>query len=124
VDPQCNAGVPGVRGSRVNAPPSTGSEQATNPDARKRIVQFIEGLQRMLGSRESQEMGMFDIIAKSIDTMQAGITRSKLAAYSPDIVIEIPGNACNFFEFHRARELIGIGRRMAERALAASSNRI
>ena len=124
MDAQCNAGVPGVRGSRVNRPPSAGSEQANNPDARKRIAQFIEGLQRMLGSRESQEMGMFDITAKSIDTMQAGITRSKLAAYSPDIVIEIPGNACNFFEFHRARELIGIGRRMAERALAASSNRI
>lgn len=112
----------GKKDPELDAHPSAGSEQAKNPDARKRIAQFIEGLQRMLGSRESHEMGMFDIIAKSIDTMQAGITRSKLAAYSPDIVIEIPGNACNFFEFHRARELIGIGRRKAEQALAASLN--
>lgn len=97
---------------------STAAEQTTNLDIQKRIAQFIEGLQRKLGSRDSDDLGMFDIIARSIDTMQSGITRSKLAAYSPDIVIEIPRNACTFFEFHRAREMIDIGRQKATEALA------
>ncbi|HSS64649.1 MAG TPA: patatin-like phospholipase family protein [Gammaproteobacteria bacterium] len=102
---------------------SAGGEQAASPDIQKRIAQFIEGLQRKLGARDSDDMGMFDIIAHSIDTMQTGIARSKLAAYSPDIVIEIPRNACTFFEFHRAREMIEIGRHRAALALRERSRR-
>lgn len=98
--------------------PSGREEQHSNLDVQKRIAQFIEGLQLKLASRGSEDLGMFDIIARSIDTMQTGITRSKLAAYSPDIVIEIPRNACAFFEFHRAREMIEIGRQRAAQALA------
>lgn len=41
----------------------------------------------------------------------------KLAAYSPDVTIEIPKNACGIFEFYRAKELIELGRRKAEKAL-------
>lgn len=112
----------GETDEQLNPPPSTKGNQAADPDAQRRIAQFIEGLQRKLGSRDSPDLGMFDIIARSIDTMQTGITRSKLAAYSPDIVIEIPRNACTFFEFHRAREMIEIGRRRAAQALALGEN--
>jgi NTE family protein len=93
-------------------------EQTANLDVQKRIAQFIEGLQWKLSARDPEDPSMFDIIVRSIDTMQTGITRSKLAAYSPDIVIEIPRNACTFFEFHRAREMIEIGRQKAAEALA------
>lgn len=108
----------GKADAALDGPPMASSEDTANPDVRRRITQFIEGLQLKLGSRESRDIGMFDIIAKSIDTMQAAISRSKVAAYSPDIVIEIPANACGFLEFHRARELIDLGHERAARALA------
>lgn len=109
--------------AKFDALPLVRINHATNLDARRRIAQFIEGLHHMFGSPESQDMGMFHIIAQSIDTMQSSISQSKLAAHSPDIVIEIPVNACIFFEFHRARELREIGRRSTARALAVSTNR-
>lgn len=86
---------------------------------RRMIGEFVE---EVLGKKstegEVEEMGMFDIISQSLDTMQNTITRLKLAAYSPDIIIEIPKNACGFYEFDRADAMIELGRRRAEEALA------
>lgn len=50
-----------------------------------------------------------DLLTKSIDVMQGAIARLKLAAYAPDRVVEIPRDACTFFEFHRAKEMAQLG---------------
>lgn len=63
--------------------------------------------------------GMFDAMSMTMDTMQNAIGRLKLAAYSPDVVIEIPRDACTFYEFYRAEELIAIGRQRAAATLPA-----
>jgi NTE family protein len=65
----------------------------------------------------TDEMGLFDIIVRSMETMQNTIARLKMAAYSPDVVVKIPRNACGFLEFYRAQEMIALGRREAERLL-------
>jgi NTE family protein len=49
--------------------------------------------------------------------MQGAIARLKLAAYAPDKTIEIPRNACSFFEFHRAEEMANLGYERARKAL-------
>jgi len=49
--------------------------------------------------------------------MQDRIARFQLAAYSPDIVIEIPRDLCAFYEVYRAEELIRIGREKAQAVL-------
>jgi len=58
-----------------------------------------------------------DVIELSIQTMQRLITRYRLSAYPPDVLIEIPVDACGTFEFHRAMEMIDLGRQVAARAL-------
>ena len=75
---------------------------------REKISQFISGL---LESDEPEDAtpDAADLLVKSIDIMQGGIARLKLAAYSPDKVIDIPRNACTFFEFHRAEEMAELG---------------
>ena len=84
------------------------------------IHNFIEEL---LGKKpvekEMDELGMFDVISQSLDTMQNGIARLKLASYSPDIIINIPKNACYFHEFHRADDMIELGRQRAKEALTS-----
>ena len=46
---------------------------------------------------------------QTIEIMQNGIARLKLAAYSPDMVITVPRDLCQFWEFDRAAEMIEIG---------------
>ena len=81
------------------------------------IADFVEGLRKKRGQSEHEDMGFFDIISKAYDSMQSTIARFKLAAYSPDIIIDIPKNICGFFEFERADEIIEIGRSKAVEVL-------
>ena len=55
-----------------------------------------------------------------MQTMQDTITRLKLAAFSPDVTVDIPRNACTLFEFWRAVELIALGRERAAQRFAKS----
>jgi NTE family protein len=65
-------------------------------------------------------LGFTDLMARSLDTMQAQIARVQLALDPPELVIRIPRDACQFYEFWRAREMIEIGRREADKALDAA----
>lgn len=78
----------------------------------QKIIDFIDNLHRKDNDKKD-DAGFFDIISKSLDVMQSTIANFKLAAYMPDVLIEIPKDACSIYEFERASELIEIGRREA-----------
>lgn len=86
---------------------------------RERIQAFVDELQERFRPEQSEpDWSYFDIIALSMETMQNTITRLKLAAYTPDVTITIARDAARLFEFHRARELIELGREKAARMLS------
>lgn len=86
---------------------------------RRRISEFVES---MIGKREprvvTREPGMVELFASSLDIVQETITRLKIAAQPPDLLVTIPRNACAFYEFDRAEELIELGRLRTREALA------
>jgi NTE family protein len=94
------------------------SSESHRATYRRRIAEFIES---MMEKRERQaaigEPGAFELFARSLDTVQETITRLKLAAEPPDLLITIPRNAAAFYEFHRADELIELGRKRTREAL-------
>ncbi|MCD6432692.1 MAG: patatin-like phospholipase family protein [Sulfurimonas sp.] len=63
------------------------------------------------------DIGMFDIMGKTIDIMQNAILASKMAGYAPDIIIGIPNDACGFYEFNRGYEMIELGRMITKETL-------
>lgn len=63
---------------------------------------------------------LMEVMSRALDTMQERIGRVQLALEPPDLLIRIPRDACEFYEFWRAAELIEIGRREAEKALDAA----
>jgi NTE family protein len=65
-------------------------------------------------------LGLVELMSRSLDTMQAQIARVELALDPPELVVRIPRDACQFYEFWRAAELIDIGRAEAEKALDAA----
>jgi NTE family protein len=85
---------------------------------RKKVGKLVDSLLQKRGHRaDPHEPGIVELFARSLETVQVTITRLKLAAQPPDLLITIPRNACAFYEFHRAEELIEIGRRRAREAL-------
>lgn len=89
----------------------------------KAIDDFIDQLQDKLGMDSGQQhddgptLSMTDTALLSLDAMQATIARCMLAAYPPDLLIEIPINTCGAHEFYRAAEVIQTGEDCAEQAL-------
>jgi NTE family protein len=84
---------------------------------RKRILKFVQSA-RPARARSEPARGLFDVAFTSMQTMQDTIARLRLSAYSPDVMVEVPRNACGFFEFWRAEELIALGRDRAAQAFA------
>jgi NTE family protein len=84
---------------------------------RHRIGEFI-GRMIPRGEIRPREPGTFELLAQSMDLMQANLSRLRLAAYAPDLLIQLPHNMALAYEFYRARELIELGRVQARAALA------
>jgi NTE family protein len=74
---------------------------------RSRITRFVSEL--FNNNSEAGTPGAARLMVRSIDVMQGAIARLKLAAYVPDIIVEIPRDSAGFFEFNRAEELAELG---------------
>lgn len=61
-------------------------------------------------------IGKFDIMNLTIETMQSALVQYKIAGYPPDLLVNVPKDACRTYDYHKAPELIQIGR---ERMIAA-----
>ncbi len=84
---------------------------------RQRVGDFFG---RVLPHSEGKprEPGAWNLLNQSMDLMQANLSRLRLAAYEPDLLIQLPRNMSTAYEFYRARELIERGREQAREALA------
>lgn len=63
------------------------------------------------------KLGSFEVMNRTIDIAQAALARHQLANYPPDLLIEVPRSACRSLDFHRAAEVIEVGRALAAVAL-------
>jgi NTE family protein len=89
------------------------AEEKTQIDAIKDV--FMETVDRFLP--EDNDLTMFDVLDRTLDTMQNGLTRYRLGGYPPDILIEISKDICNTYDFHKAAEVIESGRVAAREQL-------
>jgi NTE family protein len=98
------------------------AEESGAPEAasyRQRIADFVGAL---IPSREKKrervtEIGVLELFARSLDVVQETVTRFKLAAQPPDLIVRVSRDACAFYEFHRAAEMIELGRERTRAAL-------
>ncbi len=101
------------------APPPAVEEAADAPGYRQRIGAYIGRLMAHVDSGDApREPGALELLTQAMDLMQANLARLRLAAYEPDLLIQLPRNMASAYEFYRARELIELGRQAARETLA------
>lgn len=61
-----------------------------------------------------------DVLSLSLDAASALLTRVRMATNPPDVLIEVPLASARTWDFHRATELIELGRALAVPALDAA----
>lgn len=97
------------------------------PTARSVLSRFsnaVDGIDALAESEvETEEdthvprLGGFEVMNRTIEISQAALMRHTLAAYPPDLLIEVPRTVCRSLEFYRASEVIEIGHELACAAL-------
>ncbi len=80
------------------------------------IHRFIKNIQESVKSNGKKDWDVYDVAVQAFEAMQSTIARQKLAAYPPDLTIEIARNACSTLEFDRADEMIELGYSKAKQA--------
>lgn len=109
-----NLCAPSSKVSTTPEQPAIKDEQSS--PLRDSISRFAAKMYPSSAGSNRSELDMYDIAYQSFDTMQGTIARQKLAAYPPDIVVEIARNCCRTLDFDRANELIMLGyQKMNER---------
>lgn len=94
--------------SSIDPEPDDAAAPATTDDATERAAP---------ARQPRPPVGKFDVVNLALDTMQAALTQHKLAGYRPDVLVTVPKTASRSLDFHRAAEMIGLGRRLTEEAL-------
>ncbi|MGD9386705.1 MAG: patatin-like phospholipase family protein [Gammaproteobacteria bacterium] len=99
--------------------------------SRQRVAELMQGEDgpgggEAEGSKDPAADGpeipsILDVVTTSLDVMQNSIARMKLASYTPDLVIDIPRDACLFYEFYRAKEMIALGYERAREGMDRQS---
>lgn len=97
--------------SRPQAPPARGDEDNRFAGLRRRVAAFLDEITPTPDEASAGErpLSAYELALSTMDAMQCTISRMKLAAYAPEIVVEVPRGTATFFEFYRARELIDAG---------------
>jgi len=90
---------------------------ANSTSFRTRVGRFIRDLQSSDENDKADTLGAYDVADQAFDAMQSTIARQKLAAYPPDIIIEISRNTCGTFDFDHAARIIELGRIKARECL-------
>lgn len=87
-----------------------------------KVQEFMQALRQ--GGSMRGKLGFYDVIDQAFDAMQGTIARQKIAAYPPDILVELPRNLCGMLEFEHARELIDAGYRAAAQQIPLAEKRL
>lgn len=83
---------------------------ATVNDIIKKIIEFIPG-----GNKQSQ--GYYTLVHFTISVMLERISELSLMANKPDILINIPVSSAKTFDFNKAKQLIELGRKEAQKSI-------
>jgi NTE family protein len=99
-----------------------GAAQAFDTDlARSLLARIGAGTDPADVERASEALPLsltkLDVMNQSLEAMQSLVTRYRLAAYSPDVLVTIPKDACRTTDFHRAATMIALGRTLTAQAL-------
>jgi NTE family protein len=97
-------------------------------DALDALAQHVAALRSSTASQPTEDsedtqteslpsIHMREVLNLSMDAAQGALARYCLAAQPPDVLVTVPRDACRTFDFHKAAELIDLGRDLARQAL-------
>ncbi|MFW6043424.1 MAG: patatin-like phospholipase family protein [Marinilabiliaceae bacterium] len=104
-----------------NANDSNGNARG-NGNGKEPTKNGINGLRstfsNLIDTGDKRSLGYISLLTTSTAAMIHKMARINIQRYQPDMVIDIPADTANTFDFHRADELLKIGSDAAKKAIS------
>ncbi|MFN8196046.1 MAG: patatin-like phospholipase family protein [Nocardioidaceae bacterium] len=97
--------------------PEDAEQRSRSRRARSKEVREVEAAAQAAFQELPPGLKISDVTALSFDAMQGLITRYRMAGLPPDVLVTVPVSAARSLDFHRAAELIELGRELTGQAL-------
>ncbi len=78
---------------------------------------FFKSISKLISSGDKSSLGYFSLITATTSAMVNELAKHAIEKYQPDIVINIPHNSSNTFDFDKANKLIELGRKAAKKEI-------
>jgi NTE family protein len=83
-----------------------------------KMIDLIEKkLSHLIPTKEHEDIGIFNLTSKSIDTMMWKISELSLEKHKPDITINVSKKSYSTYDFYKAKEIINEGEQATLNAL-------
>lgn len=103
-----------------------GREDRQEQNSILKRIEFNERWEKLFPKEkpEKEKLGHFALLSRSYDMMQQKITNLMLEKHPPGILIRISKYSSSTFDFFKAKELIGLGKKSFNAALADYDKRM
>ena len=118
-----------LQGARTAHERATPAREPASPTWREELV---ERVRRTVGRNSEatepdpptllEQVRLSDVVGLSMDAMQGLISRYRMAGLPPDVLVTVPVGAARSLDFHRAAEMIELGRTLTAEALDAAGH--
>lgn len=86
-------------------------EEKTNTHATNKHLQiFIDKMAKIFPKNPKNDIGYFQLVNDTTNMMLSQISKLTLEQSPPDVLINISGESCGTYDFHKAKEIIELGR--------------
>jgi NTE family protein len=96
------------------------TKEKTENTLYEKTIELVDKAKEAIDSENSKEkppIDIFYILNKSLDATQNLIVENTLKEHQPDLMIEIPKDACETYEYDKAYEMIEIGKQATQKSL-------
>ncbi len=83
---------------------------------------LIKNISKVISSGDKQSMSYFSLLSATTSAMVHRLAKQNIENHKPDIVINIPHDTSNSFDFYKANELIKIGEDAANKEIVKYLN--
>ena len=89
------------------------------------VLKYYNEASKMIGidTPKKKEVDIFTVISQTLDATQGIITKHDIAEYKPDVVIDIPRDSCESYDFDKAYKMIEIGKMATQKSLKERGKR-
>ena len=105
-----NADIPGLA-------PGKSPDPVENQEHHKNKIRELFKHIYPSSSRNEDKLGYLSLIVRSFELMIMRMAEEKIQQFSPEVLINVPFDSCNLYDFYKAEEQVEAGRRAAKETL-------